>query len=73
LILREKTERIEGLGSCCVLSRFDDAMIGEFLADPEKYRRAPPENRRRPTDVIFDALLKPGASSLFVKSQESAN
>src|SRR5690606_39042805 len=39
LIMRKNTERQEGLGENCVLSRFDEATIKAFLEDPSKYKR----------------------------------
>jgi UDP-N-acetylglucosamine 2-epimerase (non-hydrolysing) len=59
LILREKTESIEGIGGCCVLSRMDDSIVREFLREPQKFRRDPPALNRRPTDIIYDAILGP--------------
>lgn len=57
LILREKTESLEGIGGCCVLSRFDDGLIQDFLKDPQMYRRDPPRNLRRPTDLVYASLM----------------
>lgn len=57
LILREKTESIEGIGSCCVLSQFDDKIIQDFLNNPVQFRREPPKIQLRPTDIIFNKLL----------------
>lgn len=39
LIMRARSERLEGLGSNAVLSRYDAAVIAAFLQRPEAYRR----------------------------------
>lgn len=59
LILREKTESLEGIGTCCVLSRFNDDVIDGFLANPQKFRFEPPHVARRPTDIVFENLGLP--------------
>lgn len=56
LLLRDKTESIEGMGSTCVLSEFKTEKIDEFLRDPMQYKRDPIKPERRPTDIIFEAL-----------------
>lgn len=57
LILRDATERVEGLADGpCVLSRFDARAIDAFLSDPGRYRRAPVRLPRRPSDIILEAV-----------------
>lgn len=56
LLLRDRTESIEGLQGNCVLSRFNDTLIQNFLADPEKYRTQPLVNTLQPTQAIFESL-----------------
>lgn len=52
LLLRRATERQEGLGENCVLSRFDPAVIECFLTDWGKHRRPPRFPERRASDII---------------------
>lgn len=59
LILREKTERVEGLGSTCLLSQFKSELIDIFLSNPESYRRPPWQPPRSPSEVILDTLGGP--------------
>lgn len=39
LILREKTELVDGLDSNCILSRFDQKVIESFLADTNRFKK----------------------------------
>jgi UDP-N-acetylglucosamine 2-epimerase (non-hydrolysing) len=57
LILRDSTERVEGLaGGSCVLSRFDARLIDEFLEAPARWRRPPIELPAAPSAVVLDTL-----------------
>jgi UDP-N-acetylglucosamine 2-epimerase (non-hydrolysing) len=56
LLLREATERKEGLESCCVLSRFETSVIERFLADPEKYATREVYQPNSPSLAILQAL-----------------
>lgn len=56
LILRENTESIEGIGTCCVLSEFNEDKINDFLDNPQKYKRDRSQNVDRATDIIFKNL-----------------
>jgi UDP-N-acetylglucosamine 2-epimerase (non-hydrolysing) len=56
LILRDVTESLEGIGQSCVLAKFDNKIITEFLTGYEKYRRPMAFPKRRPTDIIFERL-----------------
>ena len=56
LLLRESTERQEGLGGCCVLSRFDQDVITRFLLNPQKYAADQSQNGGSPSKVIIDVL-----------------
>lgn len=58
LLLRESTERQEGLDGCCVLSRFDDRVIEAFLNDPKALQRSPPIHSSSPSEKILQALAK---------------
>ena len=41
LVWRARTERPDGIGENVVLSRYDPGVVDEFIADPERWRRAP--------------------------------
>jgi len=56
LLLREATERKEGLDSCCVLSRFDVNVIDRFLAHPEKYSTRELHQHNSPSQAILKSL-----------------
>ena len=56
LLLRLETERLEGLDGCCVLSRFDDAVIEGFLADPLRFQGAEVSRDSSPTEIILNQL-----------------
>lgn len=58
LLLRNTTERREGLGSTTVLSRFDPAVIGEFLACPDRFARSPTFPPASPTRIMLDHLAQ---------------
>jgi UDP-N-acetylglucosamine 2-epimerase (non-hydrolysing) len=57
LLLRETTERREGLDSTCVLSRFDKKVIADFLREPEKFRRPPFAAEVSPARMILDSVF----------------
>lgn len=57
LLLRDSTERQEGLDGSCLLSRFDPVKIDRFLDDPSRFRRAPLSDDIRPSQTILDTLL----------------
>jgi UDP-N-acetylglucosamine 2-epimerase (non-hydrolysing) len=56
LILRHYTERTEGLGANCLLSRFDPQAISEFIATPERWARPPVSPTISPTDLILNQI-----------------
>ncbi|MBX3021560.1 MAG: UDP-N-acetylglucosamine 2-epimerase [Bdellovibrionales bacterium] len=58
LILRESTERVEGLDGCCVLSRFDEGVIEGFMSNPSGYERAPAFTSASPSLNILNFLEK---------------
>lgn len=55
LLLRDVTERHEGLGQNAVLSQFSPAKIRAFLDDYPRLARSPLRLERSPSDVIIDA------------------
>ncbi len=56
LIMRDRTESIEGINSTCVISKFDQSIINEFMENPFKYQRDEVRPLKRPTDIIFESL-----------------
>lgn len=59
LILRSATERIEGLDENVVLSKNNFDTITDFFNDYKKYIRKPIRMKKRPSEIIVDALTKP--------------
>ncbi len=55
LLLREVTERQEGLGANAVLSRFEPEVIRKFLDGYETLAKSPVQQQTSPTDIIIDA------------------
>jgi UDP-N-acetylglucosamine 2-epimerase (non-hydrolysing) len=60
LVHRAKTERREGLGENAVLSGMDAEVLGDFLADPSRFRRTAQLAPASPTDVIVRDLERRG-------------
>lgn len=58
LILRKKTERIEGLGENIVLSENNSEIIDNFAKNYKKYRRNKININISPSKIIADNLLK---------------
>lgn len=58
IILRDVTERIEGLGENVVLSKEDNFTIKNFLNNYKKYRRDTVPIKPPPSKIIVDYLLK---------------
>lgn len=58
LILREVTERLEGLGENAVLSRFDSNIIHHFLINYKSLCRHQYAGEVSPSDIIIDACAK---------------
>lgn len=56
LIMREKTERKEGLDHNCILSQFNLYLIDAFLENPNKYRSLPLESKNSPSQIVVAAL-----------------
>lgn len=57
MILREETERIEGLAASCLLTRFQSHEIDRFLSNPEAFAREKTFFISPPSKVIIDALI----------------
>ncbi|MGE0762275.1 MAG: UDP-N-acetyl glucosamine 2-epimerase [Bdellovibrionales bacterium] len=56
LLLRNATERREGLGSTAILSKFDPQIIQDFLANPQRFRRPPVVPTTSPTEIMLNIL-----------------
>ncbi len=65
LILRDTTERAEGLHSTCLLSKFDVDLVKDFIANPSRWRRPPATPNWSPSGLIMDTL----ARTLSVEAQ----
>lgn len=57
LILRNRTERIEGLGENAMLSKNDLKTIGNFIANYKSYIRSQKLLKKRPSKIIVDNLI----------------
>lgn len=72
LILRETTERAEGLHSTCLLSKFDKDLVDDFIADPSRWRRPPATPNWSPSGLVMDTLARSLTSrSELVKGLEA--
>ena len=56
LLFRSETERMEGLNTNVVLSKFNSAIIDDFVANYSKYRTAPVSENVSPSHFIVDQL-----------------
>jgi len=57
LILRYKTERVEGLGETALLSKFDEKNVEYFFKNYKSFKRNKPFLRMYPSKRIVDELL----------------
>lgn len=58
ILFREYTERTEGLGENVVLSKFDHALIFDFVKNYKKYQRKPLKLKYTPSKIIVDFVEK---------------
>ena len=56
LLLRDTTERWEGLGENAVLSKFDPVTISDFVRNYDSFRREMPDMKMRPCRIILEAI-----------------
>jgi len=54
LIMRHKTERIEGIGQNVIISKNDIGVIREFVKNYQAYERPPIKPQVRPSQIIVD-------------------
>jgi len=57
LILRNRTERIEGLGGNAVLSRNKKKIIKDFLSNYKKYKKKRVQIKTFPSKIVVDYLI----------------
>lgn len=57
LLLRESTERVEGLEGACLLTKFEAAQIDRFLEDPASFRAAAVGFETQPCATILETLV----------------
>jgi UDP-N-acetylglucosamine 2-epimerase (non-hydrolysing) len=57
LLMRESTERQEGLDTCCVLSGFKQEAIDGFLRDPSQFAAPGVDQGESPSRIILDTLI----------------
>lgn len=60
LILRDATERQEGLGKTAVVSRLERSVIDRFVQNYKRYRQKPTVNDFSPAVIIVDSIAKFG-------------
>ncbi len=58
LILRDTTERAEGLHSNCVLAKFQTDLVDDFISDPNRWRRPPATPPWSPSGLVMDTLVR---------------
>lgn len=56
LVMRQTTERQEGLGSTTVLSNLNPQIIGEFLDHPQKFAAGAMTSGTSPSQIMLDAI-----------------
>ena len=56
LLWRDSTDRPDGLGENVVLSHYDQQTVGDFLRNPQRFRRAGLMPEDSPTVQILDEL-----------------
>ena len=58
LLWRDRTERPDGVGANVVVGCYDDAVVDQFLADPEAHRRPARLGGARPSVEVADVLAR---------------
>jgi len=56
LLFRNETERVEGLDTNVVLSKFNSGIIDDFVANYKSYRKKPVSEKTSPSHFIIDQL-----------------
>jgi UDP-N-acetylglucosamine 2-epimerase (non-hydrolysing) len=52
LLLRQATERPEGIGENCLLSQYDERLVADFVANVDRYRRPAQHLAVAPSHII---------------------
>lgn len=60
LLLRDATERQEGLGKTAVISRLERTVIEDFIKNYKKYQHKPTTEKVSPANIIVDFIAKFG-------------
>lgn len=60
MLLRDKTERKEGLGKTAVITKLDPKKIEDFVKNYKKYQHPPVKQSFSPSKIIVDAVEKFG-------------
>jgi UDP-N-acetylglucosamine 2-epimerase (non-hydrolysing) len=63
LVHRRRTESPEGVGANVVVSGWEAAVVRDFLADPDRYRRPPAARAVSPSAVVVDWLVAHGLAA----------
>ena len=58
LLMRKATERQEGIGQNVIISDYKEDKIHEFISNYDSYKKNLIENKKSPTDVIIDFIIK---------------
>ena len=58
LLWRDRTERPDGIGENVLVSRYEDVVVDDFLADPERWRRSRRLGDERPAAEVVDVLVE---------------
>jgi len=58
LLMRDVTERTEGIGENIVLSKYDEKIIWEFVKNYKKYERPPLKIKERPSKLAVEFIKK---------------
>ncbi len=57
ILLRNVSERPEGLGENAILSKYDHGIITDFLSRMDSFQRTPPIAQQHPSEKIVDTCL----------------
>jgi UDP-N-acetylglucosamine 2-epimerase (non-hydrolysing) len=63
LLLRDETERQEGLGQTAVISKLDMKTVEDFVKHYKNYQQKPTNKKQSPTNLIVDSIEKYGRNT----------
>lgn len=58
LLLRNSTERNEGLNGNAILSKLDEKIINRFIQNYQRHKRTPSKEKHSPSKIIVDKIQK---------------